>query len=96
LEERGPLVMLLAMPSGRALVAWGVPVALACIHQWVAPRGATLWLGLPLEWWVRLAWIAAAWLYLLWFARVVWQVEPEPSERGSGDAAGPSLEERGR
>lgn len=82
------------MPSGRALVAWGVPVALACIHQWVAPRGATLWLGLPLEWWVRLAWIAAAWLYLLWFARVVWQVEPEPSESEVGGSPDGSPPER--
>ena len=82
------------MPSGRALVAWGVPVALACIHQWVAPRGATLWLGLPLEWWVRLAWIAAAWQYLLWFARVVWQVEPEPSESEVGGSPDGSPVER--
>ena len=82
------------MPSGRALVAWGVPVALACIHQWVAPRGATLWLGLPLEWWARLAWIAAAWLYLLWFARVVWQVEPEPSESEVGGSPDGSPLER--
>ena len=82
------------MPSGRALVAWGVPVALACIHQWVAPRGATLWLGLPLEWWVRLAWIAAAWLYLLWFARVVWQVEPEPSKSEVGGSPDGSPVER--
>lgn len=82
------------MPSGRALVAWGVPVALACIHQWVAPRGATLWLGLPLEWWVRLAWVAAAWVYLLWFARVVWQVEPEPSESEVGGSPDGSPVER--
>ena len=82
------------MPSGRALVAWGLPVALACIHQWVAPRGATLWLGLPLEWWVRLPWIGAAWLYLLWFARVVWQVEPEPSECEVGGSPDSSPVER--
>lgn len=80
------------MPSGRALVAWGVPLALVVVHQVTAPRGASLWLGLPLEWWVRIVWIAAAWAYLLWFARAVWQVEAEPSERevGSGPERSPA------
>ncbi|MEC8494717.1 MAG: hypothetical protein VXZ39_07335 [Planctomycetota bacterium] len=60
------------MLGPRTLIAWGAPMALIIAPQSVAPRGATIWFGLPLELWTRLAWIAAAWVYLLWFTRVVW------------------------
>ena len=60
------------MLGPRTLIAWGVPIALIVAHQIVAPQGAEVRGGLPLELWTRLAWIAAAWAYLLWFTRVVW------------------------
>ena len=60
------------MLGSRTLIAWGVPTALIAAHQFVAPGGAEVRGGLPLELWTRLAWIAAAWAYLLWFTRVVW------------------------
>ena len=63
---------LVAMLGPRTLIAWGAPVALIVAHQLMAPRGAAVWGGLPQELWTRLAWIAAAWAYLLWFTRTVW------------------------
>ena len=60
------------MSGPQTLLAWGAPLALIVAHQFVAPRGASVWGGLPVELWTRLAWIAAAWVYLLWFTRVVW------------------------
>lgn len=69
------------MLGPRTLIAWGVPIALIVAHQIVAPQGAEVRGGLPLELWTRLAWIAAAWAYLLWFTRVVW-TDGEDGEHG--------------
>ncbi|MEC7232812.1 MAG: hypothetical protein VXW31_07735 [Planctomycetota bacterium] len=63
---------LAAMLGPRTLIAWGAPVALIVAHQLVAPRGATVVGGVPLELLTRLAWIAAARAYQLWFTRAVW------------------------
>lgn len=65
------------MSGLRPLIAWGVPLVLIVAHQTLAPRGASVWAGLPLELWIRLGWIVAAWVYLLWFTRVVWPPEGE-------------------
>ncbi|MBL6719916.1 MAG: hypothetical protein ISQ08_00735 [Planctomycetes bacterium] len=72
------------MPRLRLLVAWSVPSALLVVHQVAAPRGGELWLGLPEEWWLRLGWCAAAWVYLLWFARAVWTGNEAEGEGGEG------------
>ena len=71
------------MRGKRTLIAWGVPIALIVAHQIVAPQGAEVRGGLPLELWTRLAWIAAAWAYLLWFTRVVWA---ERKSKGDSEA----------
>jgi hypothetical protein len=45
---------------------------LLLVHQFAAPRGGEIQLGLPEEWWLRIVWCAAAWVYLAWFARTLW------------------------
>lgn len=76
------------MPQLRLLVAWAVPCVLLVIHQLAAPRGGDLWLGLPEEWWLRLGWCAAAWVYLAWFARAVWADGETGRGAGGGSADG--------
>lgn len=65
------------MSTALRWLALVVPALLVVLHLTVAPQGARVALGLPLELWVRLAWIVLAWLYLLLFARLVWRAEGE-------------------
>ena len=56
-------------------------VALLALHLdgwWRAPFAADeAWFGVPAELAYRLAWIAAAWLWLLHFCARVWRTAPE-------------------
>ena len=66
------------------VLAWGVGAALVLTHliPWLEPTPRLLAGVLPVELAWRLAWMAAAFAYLLWFTVRIWR----PQETGASEA----------
>lgn len=74
----------------RQLIAWGGLLALVVLHLdfWRGPRPGTVFGWLPEDMAYRLAWMAAAAIYLLYFTYRVWDGDEAEDQAGDGDGDG--------
>jgi len=63
----------------RRVIAWAGFLVLLALHlDFWRPQRAVLWFGwVPEELLWRLAWMALAWIYLLFVASALWRDDPE-------------------
>jgi hypothetical protein len=69
----------------RHVIAWAGALFLLALHldAW-RPQRVELWFGwLPEEMAWRLAWMAIAWVYLLWFCSAVWAADEASGDDGA-------------